>query len=137
MENYKKYVIVPMDFEHAGSISSRIKQELLHIKISKATMRRILTAAYEAEMNVCIHSLGGVGKYHIAQNQIQMIFEDFGPGIEDIEQSLIPGFSTANKEAIQNGFGSGMGMVHMKSVADSFEIKSTKNGTIISIIINL
>lgn len=135
MENYKKFVIVPMDFEHAGSISSQIKQELLHININKVTMRRILTAAYEAEINVCMHSFGGVGKYCINELGIHLIFEDFGPGIEDIEQSLVPGFSTANKEAIQNGFGSGMGMKHMKNVSDIFTVASSKSGTVITIVI--
>ena len=47
-------------------------------------------------------------------------FDDIGPGIENIELALTPGYSTASLKARELGFGAGMGLYNMKSVASSF-----------------
>ena len=49
--------------------------------------------------------------------------------VEDIELALTPGYSTASPKARELGFGAGMGLYNMQSVASTFEITSSKEGT--------
>ena len=68
-------------------------------------------AAYEAEMNLIIHTLhGGVLKVEVETYKITMEAYDDGPGIEDIDKAMQPGFSTASEEVRSKGFGAGMGL---------------------------
>ncbi len=60
---------------------------------------------------------------------MKLAFDDTGPGIENIELALKPGYSTASKKAREFGFGAGMGLDNMKSCASTFDIQSSKDGT--------
>ena len=88
------------------------------------------TSSYEAEINIAIHSDGGTVTFEIDdEGIIHLSFDDIGPGIEDIELALTPGYSTASPKARELGFGAGMGLYNMQSVASTFEITSSKEGT--------
>jgi anti-sigma regulatory factor (ser/thr protein kinase) len=131
----KEFPIEAMDLENAGSVSSYIKKALISKNISKSVIKRISIAVYEAEINVVIHSYGGVCKYTIDDECIHVIFEDTGPGIPDIEQAFKPGYSTANAQAINYGFGAGMGLINIQNASDDFHISSSPKGTILDITI--
>lgn len=137
MERFNTYFITPLDFEKAGSIATDIKNKLNKMGIDQAIIRRVVIACYEAEINTVIHSYGGVCNCTFKNGSIILNFSDFGPGIDDIELAMQPGFSTAKEEAIRNGFGGGMGLENIKSVSDQFFITSTKDGTSLRIIIDL
>ncbi len=62
-------------------------------------------------------------------NELQLISQDMGPGIESIELAMQEGHSTATEWVRSYGFGAGMGLPNIKRVSDRFEIKSDKNGT--------
>ena len=47
------------DFVRAGETSSKIKKILRELGIDSSIIRKISIAAYEAEMNIVIHSTGG------------------------------------------------------------------------------
>ena len=58
--------------------------------------------------------------------RIMVTVEDEGPGIEDIDQAMTPGFSTAPDSVREMGFGAGMGLPNMKNCSSELDIKSVK-----------
>lgn len=127
--------ITRMNLEGAGYISSYVKKKLVNLNIDKSLIRRVVVATYEAEINVTIHSFGGECDFTIYNDHIYVVFKDTGPGIEDIDQAMVAGYSTASKDAISYGFGAGMGLLNIKNACDEFKITSSKEGTIVEIII--
>lgn len=118
------------DYENAGQVSSTIKRILKQIGVPSKLLRNISIACYEAEINLVIHSDGGVVTFEVDdEGMITLKFDDIGPGIENLELALTPGYSTANTQAREFGFGAGMGLVNMKRVASEFDITSSPQGT--------
>ena len=101
-----------------------IKGILRERKVARAVARRVAVAAYELEINICIHSHGGVLVLLISDETITITAKDRGPGIPDIEWACRDGTSTANDWIRSLGFGAGMGLSNSKRVADSFDIQS-------------
>ena len=58
-------------------------------------------------------------------------------GIENIEQALTAGFSTASSYAIENGFGAGMGLPNIQAVSDEMDLQSSEDGTFLRIKFNI
>ncbi|MCD5411105.1 MAG: ATP-binding protein [Clostridiales bacterium] len=133
-----KYMIAKNDFSKAGAAASNIKKTLRKLGISTDVIKRVAVAAYETEMNVIIHSHGGIMYLNIDVEKVTIIAEDKGPGIEDIEMAMKEGYSTATSQIRELGFGAGMGLPNIKRCADNFEIKSSlENSTIIKMSFNL
>lgn len=121
------------DFERAGEASSNIKKILRQLGIDSGIIRRVAIAAYEVEINLVIHSLGGTISISIDPKSIMIIAKDIGPGIENVELAMKEGYSTASDKIREMGFGAGMGLPNMKKCADSFYIESViGKGTIIT-----
>ena len=78
----------------------------------------------ELEINICIHSHGGVLTFILSDDKIIVQAKDKGPGIADIEWVYRDGTSTANDWIRSMGFGAGMGLSNSKRVADEFDIQS-------------
>lgn len=121
-----RYPIRQGDFTHGGSASSYIKRALLRLGGNPQIARRCGIAAYEAEMNLIIHTThGGVIRVEIEPHQITMEATDDGPGIKDIELAMRPGYSTASEEIRELGFGAGMGLANISRCVDSMKLEST------------
>ncbi len=116
------------DFIAAGEAASSIKRFLKQLGIDGSIVRRVAIAAYEAEMNLVIHSLGGILEIIVSPKQIKIIAEDKGPGIEDIEKAMQEGFSTASEQTRELGFGAGMGLPNIERCSDRFDIQSEIGG---------
>jgi len=130
LENYiKVHEIERNDIGNAGTVASLTKRELKKRGFSREFVKTITIGVYEAEINVVIHSYGGKATVEINDEIITITFEDVGPGIENIDNAMTEGFSTASKYAIENGFGAGMGLPNIKSVADEMSLESSKEGT--------
>ena len=125
-ENYfrKEFAVVHNDLGSAGRAANEIKQILKERKIDRTVARRVAIAAYELEINVCIHSHGGILTFILDDNTITIKTKDRGPGIPDIEWACRDGASTANDWIRSMGFGAGMGLPNSKRVSDKFEIES-------------
>jgi serine/threonine-protein kinase RsbT len=96
-------------------LRANIKKMLKQLNIDAKSIKRIVVAVYEAEVNVAAHAWEGKVKATIGENDIIIVVSDRGPGIENIELAMQPGFSTASKEVREMGFGAGMGLVeHQK-----------------------
>ena len=112
------------DYTHAGEASADIKRQLKQLGVSANVMRRVAVASYEVELNLVIHSMGGVLTLDVYPDSIVLVSKDRGPGIPNLEMAMKEGYSTANEEARALGFGAGMGLPNMKRNADGFEIQS-------------
>lgn len=131
-----KIDIAKEDFAHAGEASSQIKSRLLKLGYLPQTIRRVAIASYEAELNIVIHSLGGMIEAGIRPNIVKIIASDKGPGIADINKAMEKGYSTAPPHIQQMGFGAGMGLANMKNCCDEFIIESDLgSGTTVTMII--
>ncbi len=117
------------DYAAAGEASAKIKGLLKRIGIAPAVVRRVTIAAYEAEMNMIIHSRGGRMTLSVTPETIELICADTGPGIENITQAMQEGFSTASSSVRMMGFGAGMGLPNIKHNSDTFKIRSGSDGT--------
>lgn len=123
-----RYDIRKGDFIHGGNASSNIKRALLRLGASPQVARRCGIAVYEAEMNLIIHTNhGGTLRIEIEPHKITMEAYDDGPGIEDVEEAMRPGFSTATNEVREMGFGAGMGLVNIKRCVDEMRLISSKD----------
>lgn len=129
----KHYEIKPFDFDNAGMMSSDIKRRLKQLGFKFDFIKRVSVACYEAEINIVIHSVGGYGDFKIINNLVYLQFIDYGPGINDIELAMTPGYTTANEESRLNGFGAGMGLTNIKNSCDEMGIISDPNGTILKL----
>ena len=112
------------DFLFAGDASGKIKNVLKKLGIESSIIRKIAIAMYEAEMNMVIHADGGRVDVDILPEQIQVVLQDTGPGIPDIDLAMKEGYSTASHEIRELGFGTGMGLPNMKKYSDNLHITS-------------
>ena len=113
------------DFTSAGQASVQVKKNLRQLGIDSETIRRVSIAMYEGEINMVIHAGGGVAEVSVSSEYIEIILEDKGPGIKDIEQAMQAGYSTASDTVRSLGFGAGMGLPNMKKNSDTMEISSS------------
>lgn len=126
------------DFNNSGEASSRVKKVLQQIGVSSLAIRKAAIVTYEAEMNVVIHAKRGKLLAEITPEEIKIIVEDEGPGIEDVNLAMKPGYSTASEYVRELGFGAGMGLNNIKQWADDLEIESeVGSGTKVEAIIRL
>ncbi len=131
---HEEYTVSKNDYGNAGKVSSRVKDMLKKIGVGAQVLRRIAVACYEAEINLVIHSDGGRVDLDIMDDgDIVLTFTDVGPGIPNLEKALTPGFSTANDEARNLGFGAGMGLPNIRRVSDTFDIKTSPSGTTLTV----
>jgi len=132
----REFPICKYDFENAGKAANQIKKLLQEKKFTPKVIRRIAVAAYELEINLCVHSDGGVLSWQVSNGRAEIIARDAGPGIEDVEWACRDGTSTANEWIRSLGFGAGMGLANVKRVSDEFEITSKKgSGTTVKSVI--
>ncbi len=131
-----EFLIGERDFVNAGNASAQIKMALKRLGVDSAILRRVAIAAYEAEINETAHAKGGDIIGNIYPEYVLIRFFDKGPGIKDIEQSMIPGFSTADEQVREMGFGAGLGLPNIKKNVDALHIDSEAEGrTLVEIII--
>ena len=135
---FKMYHLRKFDFENAGKASTDIKRFLKKRGVGTHLLRRVAVAAYELEMNQVVHSEGGTLTCRIEPEYTEIIAQDTGPGIENVEESLKEGVTTANAWIQSMGFGAGMGLPNVRRVSDDFEIASSpKEGTTVRVKISL
>lgn len=119
-----EFVVVGGDFNLAGRASSKIKKKLKQLNIDSKYIKRIVVAAYEAELNVVAHAFSGVMSVYFESDCIKVEVTDKGPGIENIENAMQEGFSTASPKVREMGFGAGMGLPNIKKNVDELKIES-------------
>ncbi len=112
------------DFANAGMVSTDVKAILKKIGLDPLLIRRVAISTYEGEMNVVMHARRGKAKLWVTPKMIEVIIDDEGKGIPDVELAMQEGFTTATEEMRAMGFGSGMGLPNIKNNSDEMEIES-------------
>ena len=81
---------------------------------------KFVTAASELGRNALVHGRGGTMIIHEmlqdGRNALQLVFEDQGPGIADIEQAMTDGYSSANSM--------GLGLGGARRLVNEFSLES-------------
>jgi len=119
-----EFEIIGGDFNQAGRVSTKLKSILKEVGFNPQVVRRVAISTYEAEINVVMYARRGVLRFKASPQKIVIIIEDEGQGIEDIEEAMKEGYSTATDEMREMGFGAGMGLPNIKRNSDRFEITS-------------
>jgi serine/threonine-protein kinase RsbT len=103
------------------SVRQQVRQCCQECAFGDTDTTRIVTAASELARNVYKYAKTGEMRWQIFQSNgrkcIELIFEDLGPGIADVNQALQPGFSTSRSL--------GLGLPGAKRLMDEMEIVST------------
>ncbi len=115
------------NFKHAGSVSSQVKRILKGERFPNDVIRRVSIATFEAEMNVICYAHWGILTLLVFVDFIKVAVDDEGPGIPDVNQAMMEGFSTANEKIRELGFGAGMGLSNIKKVSDEMVLTSVVN----------
>ena len=106
--------------EDVVRLRKAVRDRAVFIGFSLVDQTKIVTAASELGRNTVQH--GGGGRVEITsvseahRKGIRLEFIDEGPGIADIEQALVDGFST--------GGGLGLGLSGAKRLSSDFDIES-------------
>jgi anti-sigma regulatory factor (Ser/Thr protein kinase) len=124
------------NFDTAGTVSTRIKSILKENGLPSDVVRRSAIVCYEAEINIVSYAKKGLINLTITPQTVEIEVNDEGPGIPDIQRAMQQGYSTANQQIREMGFGAGMGLFNIKSYSDQFDISSeVDKGTFLKMII--
>jgi anti-sigma regulatory factor (Ser/Thr protein kinase) len=133
-----EFEIIGQDFKKAGEASFEVKHCLKRLGLPPEIIRRVATAAYEAELNVIIYARKGIMKVCVADQCVDVSIADVGPGIPNIQLAMQEGYTTAPPYVKQLGYGSGMGLPNIKKNADWMAIQSeVDRGTTLRFKVNL
>ena len=125
MDNIRlTYEVEGGDLTQAGEASAQVKQTLRKLGFDPDTIRRVSVCMYEGEINMVIHADGGEITVEITPEYVNMVLEDTGPGIADIDLAMKEGYSTAPDNVRSLGFGAGMGLPNMKKYTDEMKVES-------------
>jgi len=119
-----EFEITGQDFKKAGEASFEVKHRLKRLGLPADIIRRVATAAYEAELNVIIYAQRGTMKVCVEDQCVDVIIADVGPGIPDIALAMQEGYTTAPPYVKQLGYGSGMGLPNIQKNADWMDLQS-------------
>jgi anti-sigma regulatory factor (Ser/Thr protein kinase)/predicted transcriptional regulator len=135
-EDCFSYRIESTDIDRAGEGATLFKSFLQERGFPQVDTRRASISLYEAEVNVVLHAHGkGEIRAYLKEGQVFILVTDKGPGIDDIELAMQPGYTTASDEVRERGFGAGMGLDNIKKFSDKLIILSSHSGVKMEIVI--
>lgn len=110
---------------------NRVKEVAAKIGMGIVNQTKLITATSEIARNMLIYGGGGIMIIEVInrgkQDGVQLIFEDKGPGIPDVDKAMQDGFTT--------GRTLGMGLPGAKRLVNEFSIQSTiGKGTIVKML---
>ena len=120
-----RFTVDGEDFTSAGQASVQVKKNLRQLGLPAELIRRVSIAMYEGEINMVIHAGGGVAEVRVTESYVEIILDDKGPGIKNIDLAMQEGYSTATETIRSLGFGAGMGLPNMRKYTDYMDIQST------------
>ena len=101
-------------------VRKSVREAATRLGFGITDVTRIITAASELARNVFLYAGSGVVRYRVLNHSdkvgLELVVEDHGPGIADIEQAMQPGYTT--------GRGLGYGLPGAKRLMDEMEIES-------------
>jgi serine/threonine-protein kinase RsbT len=109
----------------SGDDVVRVRQQVRNAAadngLSLVDQTKLVTAASELARNTLVHGGGGVAHVEVIKSAtgrvgVKLHFTDEGPGIRDIDQALMDGWSSGN--------GLGLGLSGTRRLVDEFELTS-------------
>ena len=119
-----RFEVAGENFTSAGQASVQVKKNLRQIGLPPEIIRRVSIAMYEGEINMVIHAGGGIAEVLVYEDKVEIILDDHGPGIANVDLAMKEGFSTAPDNIRSLGFGAGMGLPNMKRYTDNMSIET-------------
>ncbi|MBV8880317.1 MAG: anti-sigma regulatory factor [Planctomycetaceae bacterium] len=102
------------------TVRQQVRAWCIDLKFSLVDQTKMVTAASELARNTLIYGKGGTVDLQMVEDGdrrgLQLIFEDKGPGIPDIDLALKDGYTT--------GSGMGLGLGGSKRLVHDFKIES-------------
>jgi serine/threonine-protein kinase RsbT len=107
--------------EDIVNVRQAVRARAVELGFSLVDQTKLVTAASEIARNTVTYGGGGWAELELLQSGnrkgLQIVFEDQGPGIADIDKALQDGYTT--------GGGLGLGLGGAKRLVNEFEIAST------------
>ena len=75
---HEEYPVESGDYDRAGEASADIKRKLKQLGVPATVLRRVSVASYEVELNLVIHSDGGVLTLEVTPEAVRLISADRG-----------------------------------------------------------
>jgi serine/threonine-protein kinase RsbT len=112
------------------AVRRAIREAATSLGFGLADVTRVVTAASELARNVFFHARNGHVRWRTVGREyavgIEIVFEDEGPGIPDIDQALTEGWSTSGNP--------GIGLPGSRRLTDEMELRSTPGqGTVVTV----
>jgi serine/threonine-protein kinase RsbT len=117
--------------EELGAARREVLSWATRLGFGSVDRTKFVTCASELGRNALVHGGGGTMRMaevsHDGRTGLELVFEDEGPGIADIERALRDGFSTANSM--------GVGLGGARRLANEFHIESAPGaGTKVTVV---
>lgn len=111
-------------------VRQNVRTAALDVGLSLVDQTKVVTAASELARNALVYAGGGQVRIEIVHSGVRrglrLTFSDEGPGIPDIQQALVDGWTT--------GGGLGLGLSGSRRLVDEFDVKSAPGeGTLITV----
>lgn len=131
MINLAKEVLQIQKEQDVILFRNRLREMAVRIGMNLVNQTKLITAASELVRNMLKYAGSGTATIEIIsvdrKSGVRVIFEDKGPGIEDLRLAMQDGFSTSRSL--------GLGLPGAKRLVNEFNIKSVVGkGTTITII---
>lgn len=101
-------------------VRQAVRTWLVEMKFSLVDQTKMVTAASELARNAVHYGGGGVARLEMleiaARRGLRIVFEDYGPGIPDLDLALKDGYTS--------GGGLGLGLGGSKRLVNEFDIRS-------------
>jgi serine/threonine-protein kinase RsbT len=112
-------------------VRQAVRRKAVALGFGLVDQTKVVTASSELARNTIDYGGGGTVQLEVVENGrrsgLRLVFEDQGPGIENIELALTDGYSSGN--------GMGLGLSGTKRLSHEFEIVSKPGeGTRVSIV---
>jgi serine/threonine-protein kinase RsbT len=106
--------------EDVVSVRQMVRQRAVEVGFNLVDQTKIVTAASELARNTLQYGGGGTVTIETVENLgrrgVRLIFEDDGPGIQDVELAMKDGYTT--------GGGLGLGLSGARRLSSDFSIQS-------------
>lgn len=131
MKSLKRETIPIQNSSDVVLARQKVRQWAQELRFTLVDQTKLVTAASELARNTLDHGKGGHMIIDVVENLartgLQLVFEDRGPGIPDIQAALRDGFTT--------GTGMGLGLGGSRRLVSDFEIQSQPGqGTRITVV---
>ena len=97
-----------------------VRQVAAELHFSLVDQTKLVTAASEIAHNTVLYGGGGTAAIEVVRNDgrhgLRLVFEDRGPGIEDVARALRDGYTS--------GTGLGLGLGGARRLVNEFELDS-------------